>query len=163
MAGLDRTQIENLVTCPKYIIEAPKKSMQLKNRHHRNDMKLESEDSRYKFIAFFRISEDFPEDFSVGLTYLCDDGKHYMLYRCNGKHGESLSNSVSDDPHYNYHEHWLKPGKIKDMRSVPTLAYATYQDAVAHFVDECSIIGAEGHFSFLESAKHLQIELDLDE
>ena len=158
MAGLDQGIIEKLLSCEKCVIEAPKKNMQLKNRSYRNDMKVASIDLKYNFSVFMRISEDFPEDFSIGLIYLDENGKNYMLFRCNGPHGESLSDFLTDEPHYGYHEHLILPD-TNAMRSIITTEYGTYQDAVIHFCEKCNIVDAKSYLTFIKNDNQLQLEL----
>lgn len=158
MAGLDQNEIQMLIECEKMVTEAPKKNMQLKNRSFRNDMQVFSTDQKYKFSVFMRISEDFPEDFSVGLIYCAENGKNYMIFRCNGPHGETLSDFLSDSPHYGYHEHIILP-ETNAMASTITAEYGTYQDAVAHFCKKCNIIDAKDYFAFLSDDNQLQLEL----
>lgn len=83
MAGLDAETIESLISCEKHITEPPRKESQLKNRSFRNDMKVASIDMKHAFSVFLRQSDDFPEDFSIGLNHVDENGKIYTLMRCN--------------------------------------------------------------------------------
>ena len=160
MPGLNEETINKLIVCEKKIFEAPKRNMTSKNRSLRNDMKLISTDLLYNFSVFMRISEDFPEDFSIGLVFISAEGKTYMLFRCNGPHGECVYDFLENEAHYGYHEHKLVPDASSMVASITT-AYGTYQDAVVHFVEKCNIIGLEPYFPFLNSQERLQFDLGL--
>ncbi len=75
MAGLTQQEIDSLILCEKQIIEPPKKNMASKNRSLRNDMKLSSVDRVSFFTVFMRISEFFPDDFTIGLIFNSLKGK----------------------------------------------------------------------------------------
>ncbi|GAB1431734.1 hypothetical protein MASR2M29_03590 [Spirochaetota bacterium] len=159
MNGLNENEIYLLISCKKKTNEAPKKNMQLKNRSYRNDMKIESIDNKHKFSVFMRCSEDFPEDFSIGLIYLAETGKNYMIYRCNGPHGESLPEFQNDEPHFGYHEHIIMPG-TNTMKSLITNKFGTYQDALRFFCSKCNIIDASDYFSFINSDNQLNLDFE---
>lgn len=81
-------EIDDLIACPKVVSEAPKRDMKLDRGHLRNDMRLKSTDSKLEFRVFRRRSEDLPENFSVGLAFLAEDGSgELVLLRCNGLTG----------------------------------------------------------------------------
>jgi hypothetical protein len=62
----------------------------LKSRSFRKDMKLCSADRTNNFSVFFRYSEIFQDDFSIGLIYTGKEGKSYTLFRCNGPTGRQF-------------------------------------------------------------------------
>jgi len=160
MPGFDYQTITDLITCPKRIVEPPKKTMTLKNRSFRNDMKLVSFDEEKSFYVFMRISEDFPDDFSIGLIYSSPEGKIFLLFRCNGPHGECVSDFLEGETHFGYHEHMLVAGS-NSMNASITDAYGTYQDAVVHFMGKCHIKDAESYFPFLKDSNRIQYELGI--
>jgi hypothetical protein len=108
-----------------------------------------------------RYSEDFSEDFSIGLRYQSSDGKTYLIFRCNGPHGESIPDFPGGTTHYGYHIHTLIPHTMESMFSVLTTEYGTFQDAILYFLKKCNILGAEQeqYFSFLGKSDLLQQEL----
>jgi hypothetical protein len=126
-------------------------------------MKLCSTDGANNFSAFLRYSEDFQEDFSIGLIYLSNEGKTYMIFRCNGPHGESVSDFLTENPHYGHHTHTIKPETANSMESALTTEYATYQDAISYFIKKCNIIGADQYFPFLKKSGKMQQELRFDD
>jgi hypothetical protein len=162
MPGLDKISIQELIACEKKIIDPPKKDPTLKNRSFRNDMKVCSIDGINSFSVFLRYSEDFQEDFSIGLVYLSNEGKIYTIFRCNGPHGESVSDFLTETPHYGHHIHTILPETANSMESALTAEYGTYQDAIAYFIKKCNIIGAEQYFSFLKKSGLIQQELGFD-
>jgi hypothetical protein len=162
MLGLEAQMIQELISCEKKITDPPKKDLVLKNRSFRNDMKLSSLDGTYSFSVFLRISEDFQEDFSIGLMYISKEGKLYMVFRCNGPHGETVSEYRSQTPHFGYHTHTILPDSSFAMNPVITEEYATYQDAIAYFIKICNIIGAEQYFPFLRKFNNRQDEFRFD-
>ncbi len=80
-------EINFLVHCPKIIEEAPKKEMRVDRGSRRNDLRLRTKDGQAAFHVFIRQNEKFPENFSIGLDYLPQDGGRVPLLRCNGPHG----------------------------------------------------------------------------
>jgi len=81
-------EIQKLIEMPKRITVRPQRQMQLTYKHYRNNMKLESTDGQFNFSVFMRRSEDFHENFSIGLVYhQKDDPREIHLLRCNGPHG----------------------------------------------------------------------------
>ena len=145
---LSDQEIEKLISCPKRIIEPPKKEMQLGNGHWRNDMKLQSEDGEYDFSVFIRKNEDFEENFSIGLIYNPRDIRGEIpLLRCNGPHGPH----VLFDHHDRFHIHKadqknLDSGMRAERTAYITKEYASYQDALGYFIKKCNIVGAEKYF-----------------
>lgn len=158
MKILNEEDIVMLISCEKIVTEAPKKNMQLKNRSFRNDMKLRSVNNEYIFSVFIRYSEDFPEDFSIGLIYESETGKKHLLYRCNGPHGESLDQDFNNETHFGYHEHIVIPETNK-MKSKITTSFGTYQDAIEYFCNKCKIINAIDFFPFLNNNNQLNLDL----
>lgn len=144
--------IEMLIGCEKIIKEAPKKAMKEEHRHHRNDMKLVSEDGLHHFDVFLRKSREFTEDFSVGLIYNSPDGKKITLVRFNGQHHQS------DDPlnlfhHFNFHIHKatilnIESGRYDKHPACTTDRYASFEEAVIAFCEIVNIKDFRTHFEF---------------
>ena len=66
--------------------------MRLDGKMKRNDMTLKSTDGKHSFRAFLRQSEEFPENFSVGLVYQPgEEPGSFQLIRCNGSMEASVS------------------------------------------------------------------------
>jgi hypothetical protein len=143
VATYDQAEIDALLRCPKTITDPPKRSTKLVNADYRNDMRLiASNGIGGEFAVFMRQSEDFPENFSVGLVYHPNDGRpEITLVRCNGQHGV-YNGSPSQNPthpHFGYHIHTATEeaqdaGFRAERTAVATAEFASYDEAVRHFV-----------------------------
>ena len=148
-----QAELDDLISCPKQVIDPPRKEMRSERGHQRNDMTLGSLNGEWRFSVFMRSNERFPENFSVGMIYdPRDEPGDLTLLRCNGPHGEH-DNSPMDDsqPHFGYHIHRAKadvinagllPQKFVEL----TDAYASFPEAVRHFLKLANIVGAETYF-----------------
>ena len=136
--------------------------MRAERGHQRKDMTLRSLDGEWRFSVFMRVNERFPENFSVGLIYdPRDEAGDLTLLRCNGPHGEhdplattgDYRNSPMEDPqpHFGYHIHraradvinaGLAPLKFAEL----TEAYASFPEALHHFLRLINIVAAEAYF-----------------
>ena len=84
-------ELAALINCSKQVVEPPRKEMLLEGKMKRNDMALKSVDGKHAFRVFMRQSDEFSEDFSIGLVYLPNEEPgSFILLRCNGKHGGEL-------------------------------------------------------------------------
>ena len=145
-------ELEYLITCPKKIVNPPKKTRTLTNGHYRNCMDLSTVDNSHKFHVFMRKNVTFEENFTIGLNYIPrEGGSQICLVRCNGPHGEHINDWYSGIPHYGYHIHkataeninaGLKPEKF----AVITTEYATYEEALLFFLKRCNIKDGERYF-----------------
>jgi len=132
--------IDELISCPKNVSEAPKREVKLVGAHWKNDMTLVAEGRPGEFNVFFRRSEDFPENFSIGLSYDQKDGSgETILLRCNGPHGAFNATFNPTHPHWGYHIHRatesaINAGLKAERHAEITTAYASYEEAVHHFV-----------------------------
>ena len=132
--------IDALISCVKKISDPPKRELRLVGAHWRNDMKLVAAQVDGEFSVFIRRSEDFPENFSIGLIYDPKDGRgEIILIRCNGQHGVFGGTFDPNHPHWGYHIHrtteatvaaGLRPEHHADI----TEAYASFEEAMQHFV-----------------------------
>ena len=91
---------------PEIGFNSSRKELRLVGTDWRNDMKMVSKGHPGEFNAFFRRSEDFPENFSIGLSYDPKDGSgEITLLRCNGPHGVFNGTFDPTHPHWGYHIH----------------------------------------------------------
>jgi len=103
-------------------------------------MKLLSEGRPGEFAAFLRRSDDFPENFSIGLIYDPKDGSgEVTLLRCNGQHGVFNGTFDPQHPHWGYHIHKaseaaMSAGLKPEKYAISTKEYASYEEAVQVFV-----------------------------
>jgi hypothetical protein len=88
MPTISEREIDRLITCPKEIVDPPRREMKLEGKMKRNEMTLRSADNKQEFRVFMRQTEEFQENFSIGLVYLPhEDPGEFILIRCNGQHG----------------------------------------------------------------------------
>ena len=150
MKVYSQEEIDELIHCQKIIIVPPKKKVHLERGSYRNNMRLNSMDSKLEFIVFMRILEDFEEDFSIGLVYSPkDERESFCLIRCNGPHGEFIGGPES--PHFSYHIHKARTENIEagvrpERGGEVTSAYASYEEALAHFLKVVNISNASEFF-----------------
>ncbi|QNI31496.1 hypothetical protein H7849_20835 [Alloacidobacterium dinghuense] len=123
-------EIDDLISRRKTFSEAPRRELKIEGAHARNDAKLVAENVSGEFRMFMRRSEDFPENFSIGLVYQPTDGSgEITLLRCNGKHGEYRGTFDPDHPHYDFHIHKadaaiMATGCRPEKNAAKTLEYA---------------------------------------
>ena len=99
-------EITNLIRCPKKVLEAPRREMKAVDGFRRNDLSLIAEGVPGYFYVFMRQTEDFPENFSIGLRYDTKDGSgEIILLRCNGPHGPYNNSADPNHPHWDFHVH----------------------------------------------------------
>ena len=146
-------ELDELISCPKQVVDPPRKEMQSERGHQRNDMTLCSLDGKWRFSAFMRVNEQFPENFSVGLIYdPRDEPGDLTLLRCNGPHGEHENSPMEkQQPHFGYHIHRgraddINAGLLPENFAELTDAYASFLEALRHFVKLVNIVGAEAYF-----------------
>ena len=148
-----QTELDELISCPKQVVEPPRKEMRSERGHQRNDMTLASLNGEQRFSVFIRINERFPENFSVGLIYdPRDEPGDLTLLRCNGRHGEHDNSPMGDaHPHFGYHIHraraeivnaGLSPLKFAEL----TNTYASYPEALQYFLRLIHVVNADVYF-----------------
>jgi hypothetical protein len=144
-------EIAYLITCPKKIVEPPKKEMKIEYGHKRNSMELRSENED-KFTVFMRVNIDFPENFSIGLDYWPKDEKGNLpLLRCNGPHGEVSELLNQPKTHFVPHVHKAKEENIiaglrAEKGAEPTGEYITFEQALTYFLNFINIKDVESYF-----------------
>ena len=152
--------LDELVACPKQIIQPPKKAMTTVNGSQRNGMRVVCAKGR-QFSVFMRISEEFNENFSIGLQYEPPDDSPVILLRCNGPHGEVVQSLTDQLPeHYDTHIHRateenIREGRRPESGAVATRDYATYAEALKVFLGLANIEWTREHFPELSNQKTL--------
>lgn len=118
-------------------------------------MTLKSTDGKHSFRVFMRQSDEFPENFSIGL--MCLPGEEpgsFQLVRCNGQHGGEKVH-----PHHAlFHIHRTKADDINsgflEPRSIEqTNAYASFREALAHFCAMVSLERPDDYFPGLSQTR----------
>jgi hypothetical protein len=155
VAAFSQNELEEQITCPKEVSEPPRREMKLDGAHWRNDAKLVASNAvKGEFAIFMRKSEDFPENFSIGLIYSPHDGRgEIILFRCNGKHGDFNRSFDPTHPHFDYHVHRasedaIEAGQAPEKSAVKTAGFAPYEEALQFFVKEIGLNAkdAKKHF-----------------
>lgn len=154
---ISEEMIEDLIRCQKKILKADRRKMISKNRSSRNNATLSSLDGKYKYRMFLRRSDEFFEDFSVGLIWTNPNEftsikKDIILLRCQGPHDSKQPESF--DLHHSFHIHQISVQDIEAHRySTPrhkevTDAFHSFEEAAWYFSDLCGIINIEEHFEY---------------
>ncbi len=167
-----QSDIESLITCRKYIISPPKKEAPLIGAYFRNSMKLISEEwVRCTFEVFMRRSEDFPENFSIGLACKPEGKPEINVLRCNGKHGHNNGSTplhTEDHSHWHFHIHRasaeaLENGQRAEKIATATTEYSSYDEAVEYFIGVINLDAADRAKHFPKAPIKLQRELGFDQ
>lgn len=147
-----QAELDELISCPKQVVDPPRKEMRSERGRRQNDMTLTSLDGERRFSVFMRINEQFPENFSIGLIYdPRDEPGDLALLRCNGPHGEYNNSPMENpQPHFDYHIHRAKADDINAglsrLKAESTNAYASFPEALQHFLKLANIINVEAYF-----------------
>ncbi len=135
-------ELTTLIACSKQVLNPPRREMRLEGKMKRNDMTLQSVEGRHSFRVFLRQSDEFPENFSIGLMYAPgEEPGSFQLIRYNGQHGGERVH-----PHHAvFHIHRSKAddinaGILEPRHIEQSTAYASFRQALAHF---CAIIRLE--------------------
>ena len=150
MKTYSEEEISQLIGCEKVVTEPPRKAMAPRRGHRRNDMRLRSKQSDKDFTVFMRINDEFPENFSIGLVHSPKDERGTIcLLRFNGPHGGF---GWRADMHGSlYHIHRAGPenieaGKRAEAGGKATRAFASYEQALRHFLRQVNVCEAEELF-----------------
>ncbi|MEI8174086.1 MAG: hypothetical protein WCH07_11485 [Deltaproteobacteria bacterium] len=153
MKAWAQAELDELVSCSKKVVDPPRKEMRSEGGHQRKDMTLSSMDGKWRFSVFMRVNEKFPENFSIGLVHdPRNEPGELVLLRCNGPHGEHDNSPFEDShPHLGYHIHRARAdvidsGLSPEKFAALTDAYASFQEALHHFLTLANIVDAEGYF-----------------
>jgi len=148
MPTFTEQDIASLITCPKEVVDPPRREMKLEGKMKRNEMTLRSADKRHEFRVFMRQTEEFQENFSIGLVYLPhEDPGEFILMRCNGQHGGTRMH-----PHHGvYHIHRIRAEDLSDGVKEPrvieqTGEYASFSEALRFFCHRINLNEADQHF-----------------
>ena len=152
-------QIENLINCPKKVVEAHPKNGMLEDKKSsfikRRNLSLEAIDDDYEFDVFIRQNTTFIEQFSIGLLYKTNDkimGK-LLLMRYNGEHGQS---DWTKDGHYRaFHIHRITESLIKEGIFEPknieiTKEFQSFDEAINKFIRAINIKNYKPYFPHTE-------------
>lgn len=145
-------RLDELIACPKTIVDPPRREMREERGSRRNEMRLVSADGKDEFVAYMRINVKFEENFSIGLDYCPKDVTgRFCLLRCNGPHGEWTNDLIEPHPHFGYHVHRanadnMERGMKSEAGAEVTKEYASYPEALKFFLKICNVADAQRHF-----------------
>ena len=159
-----------LISSTKQILKSDKQRMWLENRHYRNNFILESCDKKYSYRAFLRYSDEFIEDFSVGLIWTnavkyINVNKPIILLRCQGPHDSGKP--LGADIHHSFHTHEITPIDIIEHRYIKpsnkgiTKEFSSFQSALFYFLSRCNIINSQAYIDFGKAAQMTLSDLAL--
>ena len=156
---LSNKQIDDLIRCPKMIIDAsPKHGMAIDRKNSfvkRKNLSLRSTADDYNFDIFIRENTMLIENFSIGLLYKTEDknfGK-ITLIRYNGEHGQ---NDWSRDRHYSaFHVHsitedLLLQGIYEAKEITLTDKFSTFDSALNLFLKSVNVKNITEYFPHYE-------------
>ena len=141
--------INELITCPKKAVQANRKRMIPVNRSLRNKIAIVSMDGSYTYDLFLRQSEEFMEDFSVGLIWTnaakyIGISKEIILIRYQGPHDSGKP--LGEDIHHDYHIHQISVDDVNERRYMRprnkeiSKDFSSFASALFSFVSYCGII-----------------------
>ena len=156
--------IQELILCPKKAVRAERKRMQSVNRSLRNKVALASVDGKYTYDLFLRQSEEFIEDFSVGLIWTnaakyIGVNKEIILIRFQGPH--DTGKPLGEDLHHDYHVHEITVSDINERRYLrpgskeASKDFSSFAEALHHIVSYCGIIDLEQHIDYPQLSEQL--------
>jgi len=141
-------ELASLIACPKEVVDPPRREMRLDGKMKRNDITLKSTDGKHLFRAFMRQSDEFVENFTVGLMYLPgEEPGSFQLVRFNGQHGGERIH-----PHHAvFHIHRSKAddinaGIMEPRQIEQTTAYASFREALVHFCATIELARPDDYF-----------------
>ena len=149
MEAVTERLLNDLITCKKNAVRADRKGLLVSNRHKKNTVYLTSQDGNYEFKMFMRQSEEFIEDFSIGLiwtnptTYIDISKNSVILLRCQGPHDGKAP--LGTDLHHDYHIHRITLDDFKAKRyqkpsgRTSTSDFSSFEQAIFYFISACNI------------------------
>lgn len=127
------------------------------NRSLRNKVTLVSEDGKYTYGLFLRQSEEFWEDFSVGLIWTNAEkhiniSRDIILIRFQGPHDSGKP--MGEDVHHDYHIHQISVKDIEQRRYLRpgskgiTNSFSSFAGALFEMISYCHISQLEQCIDF---------------
>jgi hypothetical protein len=159
--------LQEVLYCPKVTVRAERKKMTLSNRHKKNTVYLTSEDGRYEYKLFLRQSDEFLEDFSVGLIWtnpmhFIDISKNsVILLRCQGPHDGK--EPLGADIHHDYHIHQITMSDFEARRyqkpSGRTVSseFSSFEQAIFYFINTYHVKDIEKYMELPEGVNQTSL------
>jgi hypothetical protein len=161
-------EITRLIKCPKTVLDAPRREMKAVDGFRRNDLSLIAVGVPGYFYVFTRQTEDFPENFSIGLRYDPKNGNgDIILLRCNGPHGPYNNGADPNHPHWDFHVHRasqeaIESGFRAEKHAEKALEFASFEEALPYFLKEINVEEQDVETYFPGSGKQLDLGFSLD-
>lgn len=161
-------EITKLIQCPKKVLDPPRREMKAVDGFRRNDLSLIAEGVPGYFYVFMRQTEDFSENFSIGLRYDPKDGSgDITLLRCNGPHGPYNNSADPNHPHWDFHVHRASQGAIEagfraEKHAEKALEFGSFEEALPYFLKEVNVEEQDVETHFPGTGKQLDLGLSLD-
>ena len=153
MGPISDALLQEVLFCDKVAVRADRKKLSFSNRHLRNNVYLISEDKKYEYKFYLRQSEDFLEDFSVGLIwtnpaqFIEISKSSVILLRCQGPHDGKAP--LGTDIHHDYHIHTITLDDFKDKRyqkpsgRMPTSDFSSIEQAIFYLMNQYKVRDVE--------------------
>lgn len=153
METVNDALLREVLFCDKVAVRADRKRLAFSNRHRRNNVYLVSKDRKFEYKLFMRQSEDFLEDFSVGLiwtnpaNFLEITKSSIILLRCQGPHDGK--EPLGFDIHHDYHIHTITAEDLKEKRyqkpsgRMSTSAFSSFEQAIFYLITKYKVDGIE--------------------
>lgn len=157
--------IEELISCSKSVVDAPKEMKEGHSGFVKRTFTLVSSDGQYNFSGFITQNSTFIENFSIGLSYNPKDEKgKLVLLRCNGPHG-----GIKNIPHHaTCHIHTATAERINsglkpEGQIEITTEYSTIEEALQFFLRRININVPERQKYFPTPSGQIDLFTDIKE
>lgn len=156
--------IEELVNCPKKVVDAPKDSG-VGRGSRKIKFLLESEDGHHSFSGFISKNLTFQENYSIGLVYNPKEEKgKIVLVRVNGPHGQNENAPHHDGSHVHLSTAERINAGLKPEGVIETdVPYSTIEDAIQHYIKRINIIPADRRKHFPTPNNQIDINFEKGE
>jgi hypothetical protein len=143
---LSDQEILDLIKEEKVLPQNFRESLKLKNKSDLafRECDIVAESKSHKFVVTVRVNIVDAFDFSIILSYIDENGKHYIIRRYNGKHYHKNKIEKTDLDGYHIHtgtERYQKLFKKIDGYAEPTNLYDNWNDALALMIFDCNFKG----------------------
>ena len=141
-------KIQELISCPKIIVEKPRRTFKIKGMHKENEFVLRELDSDTKFVVRMRKHTEFIENFSIMLEFYSRElEKDIKLVRFNGPHLSIHRNMVINNNTWTHKSHihiatWeaIEAGYSPENYAEVTEEYQIFSEALISFWKRVNIV-----------------------
>ena len=140
-------KIQELISCPKVVVDKPRRTFKNKGKHKENEFVLNAGNSDEKFIVRLRKHSEFVENFSIMLEYFdLELEKDIKLIRFNGPHQSIHRNTVINDETWSSKSHIhiatqeaIEAGQRAENFAEITEEYQVFEEALILFWQRVNI------------------------